>query len=71
MHAKPHMCVEINDFNICVNSHRWFILCLVYIAYPVLVVLSVDRIYLYRLTPTEYVSPEDGDRIQSPKCFVF
>jgi hypothetical protein len=29
----------------------------------------IDRAspYLYRLGPTEYVLPEDGDRIQSPK----
>jgi hypothetical protein len=36
----------------------------------VLVQVSGDRDYLYRLGPTEYVSPEDGDRIQSPKRYV-
>jgi hypothetical protein len=29
-----------------------------------------DRDYLCQLGQTEYVLPEDGDRIQSPKCCV-
>jgi hypothetical protein len=32
--------------------------------------LSGDRDQLHRLDPTEYVLPEDGDRIQSPKRCV-
>jgi hypothetical protein len=32
--------------------------------------LSGDRDYLYRLGPTEWVLPEDGDRIQSTKFCV-
>jgi hypothetical protein len=29
-----------------------------------------ERDQLYLLAPTDYVSPEDGDRIQSPKHYV-
>jgi hypothetical protein len=33
--------------------------------------LSGDRNYLFLLDPSEYVTPEDGDRIQSLKRRVF
>jgi hypothetical protein len=46
-------------------------LCLTSKPYLVLVQVSRDRDYLYRLGPTEQVLPEDGDRIQSPKRCVF
>jgi hypothetical protein len=29
------------------------------------------RCKLHRLGPTEYLLPEDGDRIQSPLCFKY
>jgi hypothetical protein len=35
------MCVEF--FNVCLNSSRWFMLCLVYISYLALVLVSGDR----------------------------
>jgi hypothetical protein len=31
---------------------------------------SGDMDQLYRLSPTEWVLPEDGDRIQSPKRYL-
>jgi hypothetical protein len=43
-------------FNIlmfCLNSHRWFVLCLVCIPYLVLVQMSGDTDKLYRLGTTE------------------
>jgi hypothetical protein len=33
-------CFFVNDFNVCLNSQSWFVLCLVYIPYLVLVLLS-------------------------------
>jgi hypothetical protein len=41
------------------------VLCLFYIPYVVLVQVSGDVDYLYRLGLTELVSPEDGERIQT------
>jgi hypothetical protein len=41
--ARPHVCgVFFNDFNVCLSSQRWFMLCLVYIFYLVLVLMSGD-----------------------------
>jgi hypothetical protein len=38
------MCVGIfNDFDMCLNSRRWFMLCLVYIPNLVLLLVSGDR----------------------------
>jgi hypothetical protein len=35
--------------------------------HPIGVVAGVQRQILFLLVPPEYVPPEDGDRIQSPK----
>jgi hypothetical protein len=40
-------------FNVCLNSHRWFMLCLVYVTYLVLVLVSGDRDKFYWLSPTK------------------
>jgi hypothetical protein len=48
------------------RSRRWFVLCLASITYPVLVLVSGDRDWLYRFGP-----PENGDRIQSAKHCIF
>jgi hypothetical protein len=32
--ARPNVCGVFNDFNFCLNSRRWFMLCLVYISHP-------------------------------------
>jgi hypothetical protein len=40
-------------FFVCLNSRRWFMLCLVYISYLMSVLVSGDRDYLYRLGPTK------------------
>jgi hypothetical protein len=39
------MCVQFlfNDINVCLNSRRWFMMCLVYISLLVLVTLRVVR----------------------------
>jgi hypothetical protein len=37
----------------CLDSRRWFMLCLVYVTYPVLVLGSGDRDWLYRLDTAE------------------
>jgi hypothetical protein len=38
--ARPRGCVwSFNVFNVCLNSRRWFVLCLVYISYLVLLLL--------------------------------
>jgi hypothetical protein len=34
---------HFNVFNVCLNSHRWFVLCLVCIPHLVLVHVSGDR----------------------------
>jgi hypothetical protein len=60
-----------NAFNICLNSHRWFLLCLLYISSLVLVLVLAGRDYLYQLGPTEKVPPEDGEGIQSLKRCMF
>jgi hypothetical protein len=62
------------DFNVliyCLDSRKWFVLCLACISCCVLVEMSGDRNWLYRMGPTEYILPEDGDRIQSTKHCVF
>jgi hypothetical protein len=44
MGARPHVCgVFFNDFKVCFNFRRWFMLCLVYISHIVLVLMSGDR----------------------------
>jgi hypothetical protein len=40
---RLHVCEVFNDFNVCLNSGRWFILCLVYISYLLLVLVPGDR----------------------------
>jgi hypothetical protein len=41
------MCFFLNDFDVCLNSHRWFMLCMVYISHLVLVLVSgVDSVHL-------------------------
>jgi hypothetical protein len=55
-------------FSVCLNFRRWFVLCLVYIPYHVLVQISGDK--NQRLGPNEQVLPEDGGRIVSETlCF--
>jgi hypothetical protein len=38
--ARPRVWSFSNDFNVCLNSCGWFMLCLVYIYYLVLVLMS-------------------------------
>jgi hypothetical protein len=47
--AKPHICGVIN---VCLNSCWWFMLCMVYIPYPVLTLVPRDRNSLCQLGPT-------------------
>jgi hypothetical protein len=58
--VRPHVWSSFNVFNVCLSSRRWFVLCLVYISYPVLVLVST-RVEVGSNTSTVTLRVVGGD----------
>jgi hypothetical protein len=65
--ARPPVWSFFNVFNICFNSRRWFVLCLLYVSYLVLVQVCVPRVEAGSNTSTVTLRVVGGDESGSPE----